>query len=143
MAISMADIKALRQRTGAGILDCKKALTENDGSVDAAIDWLLHTSHEFRPLEEAILGIIGSIDKPSSPAGEAKQHFHNRLYGRSHQQREEFRRHVLEVTLDDLRRVTETYLKPELASTAVIVPAGQREATASLCARLHLEVREL
>ena len=40
MAISMADIKALRQRTGAGILDCKKALTENDGSVDAAIDWL-------------------------------------------------------------------------------------------------------
>jgi elongation factor Ts len=40
MAVSMADIKALRQRTGAGILDCKKALTENDGSVDAAIDWL-------------------------------------------------------------------------------------------------------
>lgn len=36
---SMADIKALRQRTGAGILDCKKALTETD-SLDAAIDWL-------------------------------------------------------------------------------------------------------
>ncbi|MFT4975903.1 MAG: elongation factor Ts [Myxococcota bacterium] len=36
---SMADIKSLRQRTGAGILDCKKALTESD-SVEAAIDWL-------------------------------------------------------------------------------------------------------
>ena len=36
---TMADIKALRQRTGAGILDCKKALTETD-SLDAAIDWL-------------------------------------------------------------------------------------------------------
>lgn len=36
---SMADIKALRQRTGAGILDCKKALSQTD-SVDAAIDWL-------------------------------------------------------------------------------------------------------
>ncbi len=35
-----ADIKALRQRTGAGILDCKKALTESDGDVDKAIDWL-------------------------------------------------------------------------------------------------------
>lgn len=40
MAISMADIKALRQRTGAGILDCKKALAEADGDVDSAIDWL-------------------------------------------------------------------------------------------------------
>ena len=39
MAISAADIKALRQRTGAGILDRKKALNESDG-VDKAIDWL-------------------------------------------------------------------------------------------------------
>ena len=38
--MSMADIKALRERTGAGILDCKKALAENDGNVEAAIDWL-------------------------------------------------------------------------------------------------------
>ena len=36
------------------------------------------------PLEEAILGVIGSMDKPSSPAGEGKQDFHNRLFGRSH-----------------------------------------------------------
>ena len=36
---SMADIKALRQQTGAGILDCKKALDATD-SVEAAIDWL-------------------------------------------------------------------------------------------------------
>jgi len=38
--MSMAQIKSLRQRTGAGILDCKKALTEADGDLDAAIDWL-------------------------------------------------------------------------------------------------------
>ncbi len=38
--MSMAQIKTLRQRTGAGILDCKKALTEADGDIDAAIDWL-------------------------------------------------------------------------------------------------------
>ncbi len=37
---TMADIKALRQKTGAGILDCKKALTESDGNVQNAIDWL-------------------------------------------------------------------------------------------------------
>jgi elongation factor Ts len=38
--MSAADIKVLRQRTGAGILDCKKALVESDGNLDAAIDWL-------------------------------------------------------------------------------------------------------
>lgn len=38
--MSMAQIKTLRQRTGAGILDCKKALTEADGDIDAAVDWL-------------------------------------------------------------------------------------------------------
>ena len=36
---TMEDIKALRERTGAGILDCKKALAETD-SLEAAIDWL-------------------------------------------------------------------------------------------------------
>ncbi len=38
--MSMSDIKALRERTGAGMLDCKKALTESDGDIDKAIDWL-------------------------------------------------------------------------------------------------------
>lgn len=37
---SMAEIKNLRERSGAGILDCKKALTENSGDLDAALDWL-------------------------------------------------------------------------------------------------------
>ena len=37
---SMADIKALRERTGAGIMDCKKALSESGDDIDAAIDWL-------------------------------------------------------------------------------------------------------
>jgi elongation factor Ts len=37
---SAKDIKALRDRTGAGILDCKKALAENEGDMEAAIDWL-------------------------------------------------------------------------------------------------------
>ncbi len=39
-AITSELIKELRERTAAGMLDCKKALTENDGDMDAAIDWL-------------------------------------------------------------------------------------------------------
>ena len=40
MAISAKDVKELRERTGAGMMDCKKALTANDGDMQKAIDWL-------------------------------------------------------------------------------------------------------
>jgi len=33
-------VKDLRERTGAGMMDCKKALSETDGDLDAAVDWL-------------------------------------------------------------------------------------------------------
>jgi elongation factor Ts len=38
--ISAKDVKALRDRTGAGMMDCKAALTESGGDVDKAIEWL-------------------------------------------------------------------------------------------------------
>ena len=40
MSISAKEVKALRDRTGAGMMDCKKALTETDGDIEAAIDAL-------------------------------------------------------------------------------------------------------
>ena len=40
VTISAKDVKALRDRTGAGMMDCKKALTETGGDVDAAVTWL-------------------------------------------------------------------------------------------------------
>ncbi len=38
--ITVAQIGKLRQQTGAGLMDCKKALTETEGDVEAAIEWL-------------------------------------------------------------------------------------------------------
>ncbi len=38
--ITAAMVKELRDKTGAGMMDCKKALAENDGSLDDAVDWL-------------------------------------------------------------------------------------------------------
>ena len=35
-----SDVKELREKTGAGMLDCKKALEENNGDMEKAIDWL-------------------------------------------------------------------------------------------------------
>ena len=40
MSIPAKDVKALRDRTGAGMMDCKKALTEAAGDIEAAIDLL-------------------------------------------------------------------------------------------------------
>jgi elongation factor Ts len=38
--ITAALVKELREKTGAGMMDCKKALTENNGDIEAAVDWL-------------------------------------------------------------------------------------------------------
>jgi elongation factor Ts len=38
--ITAASVKELRERTGAGMMDCKKALAENQGEMEAAVDWL-------------------------------------------------------------------------------------------------------
>ena len=40
MAITAATVKELRDRSGAGMMDCKKALAQTDGDVEAAVDWL-------------------------------------------------------------------------------------------------------
>ena len=40
MAITASQVKELRERTGAGMMDCKKALTATDGDMDKAIDYL-------------------------------------------------------------------------------------------------------
>lgn len=106
---------------------------------DASVRWLLEEKHEWRQVEEAILGVVSSIDKPGSPAGEAKDAFYNGLYGRTPGQRQRFRQRVLEVKLEDLQRVGATYLKPELASVAVITSHNGEAA----CRDLGLDVKPL
>lgn len=103
-------------------------LAETLVDFDRSIDWLCSTTHSNEALEQAILGIIGTLDKPGSPAGEAKHVFHNERAGHSEQQRRTFRQRVLNTTIDDLQRVANTYLKPEQASTATIThETGQQQ----------------
>jgi len=110
--------------------DPRLAETLND--FDKSIEWLLNEEHEWRQLEESILGVVSSLDKPGSPAGEAKQAFHNQLNGRTNEQRQRFRKRVLDVTLDDLKRVGKKYLQPEKASVAVITNAAMEETVKEL-----------
>lgn len=102
-------------------------LVETLDDFDKSIEWLLNEEHTDLQVEESILGVIGSMDKPGSPAGEAKHAFHNLMYGRTPEQRHQFRERVLKVTVDDLKRVGEKYLKSEKASIAVITnPANEK-----------------
>ena len=52
MAITASLVKELRERTGAGMMDCKKALTETDGDMEAAID-LMRTSGAAKAAKKA------------------------------------------------------------------------------------------
>ena len=102
-------------------------LSETLDDFERAIDWVLDSDHEWRQVEEAILGVVGSLDKPGSPAGEARHAFHNALHGRTPDKLQAYRQRILAVTLEDLQRVADRYLKQNQASTAVITNASTLE----------------
>ena len=114
-------------------------LEETLDDFDAALAWLQDNDHDYQELEESILGVIGQLDRPRSPAGAARHAFHNKLFGRSPEQRARFRERVLSVTLDDLKRVARTWLVPEKASTAVVTSPENR----ARAEKLGLNIQEL
>lgn len=64
MSITAADVKALRDRTGAGMMDCKKALSEANGDIDEAVEILRKKGQKVadkRADREANQGVIASI----------------------------------------------------------------------------------
>jgi Zn-dependent M16 (insulinase) family peptidase len=95
-------------------------LEETLKDFDSSIDWIKDNVHKDNQVEEAILGVICSIDKPSSPAGQVIQTFHNELYGRTQEILESFRSRVTEVASSDLRRVAEKYLVEANSNVAVV-----------------------
>jgi len=118
-------------------------LVETLSDFDASIDWLLETEHDAEPLEQAILGVISSLDKPGSPAGEAKQAFHNTLFERTDDQRRAFRQSILAVTQEDLLRVAKNYLQADLASTAIVTSSARREQLGDFIEQQQLQVYTL
>ena len=102
-------------------------LGETLADFKTSITWLLGDEQQESQLEEAVLGVIASMDKPSSPAGEAKTAFYNRLFGRTLEQRTEFRKRVLATTLEDLKHVATRYFVDQEPSLAVITSAAKAE----------------
>ena len=83
---------------------CKETFAEFSNSRN----WALQNISNAQ-LEEGILGVISSIDKPLSPAGEAGNDFLNLIQGKSQDERLEFRARVKECSLSDLRNVASKY----------------------------------
>ena len=70
--ITAADINKLRQQTGAGIMDCRKALTESDGDFEAAIDYLRKKGQKVAALRgdrEAKEGVVIAKTSKDNTAG--------------------------------------------------------------------------
>ncbi len=72
VTISAADINKLRQATGAGMMDCRKALTETNGDFEAAIDWLRKQGQKVaakRGDREAKEGVVIALTTPDHKTG--------------------------------------------------------------------------
>ncbi|HEX4877337.1 MAG TPA: translation elongation factor Ts [Chitinophagaceae bacterium] len=72
VTISAADINKLRQATGAGMMDCRKALTETNGDFEAAIDWLRKQGQKVaakRSDREAKEGVVIAKTTADNKAG--------------------------------------------------------------------------
>ncbi|MEX0623661.1 MAG: insulinase family protein [Saccharospirillum sp.] len=101
-----------------------------EGTLDdfrASLDWVTGQGVNQEQVESSILGVISSMDKPGSPAGEAKQAFQNRLFGRTDAFRKAYREALLGVTARDVQRVASSYFDEAGASTAVVTDRQHAE----------------
>jgi elongation factor Ts len=61
--ITASLVKELRERTGAGMMECKKALTENSGDIEASADWLRKTGLAKAPSSDTHLVPIRGVGR--------------------------------------------------------------------------------
>ena len=94
------------------------------GAFNSSIEWALKSITK-ELLEEGILGIVSSIDTPSSPTGEALSDHQSNMLGFNQELRKIYRQRVIDCSVDQLIYVTNKYLlgKPKRA----IISGGQNK----------------
>ena len=124
--ISAKDVKALRERTGAGMMDCKKALTEAEGDIDKAIEILrVKQGKKIQDLGEraATEGTVQAYIHPGSKVGVLIEVDCNTDFVAKN---EDFITFAREVALQIAATPTVKYISRE------DVPSEEREAEASI-----------
>ncbi len=101
--------------------------TETFAHFEASIEWLLNEPQTDEQLEEAILGIISGMDKPGSPAGEAIKSCFADLHHRGIDWQRKMRAAILDVTIDDLKRVAQQYLQGQEHVRGVLAPFDKED----------------
>ncbi len=99
---------------------------------DTAVRWVTDGEIDAEALKEAILGACGDVDPLESPDIKGRREATNRVTGFSREARELFKQRLLQVTADDLRRVTGSYLlgAPAVQTTVAgsdLIEAARKE----------------
>ncbi|TME91088.1 MAG: insulinase family protein [Chloroflexi bacterium] len=99
---------------------------------DRAARWAIDSPIEPEALKEAILGACGDVDPLESPDIKGRREAVNRLTGFTLQERERFKQRLLQVTADDLTRVSSSYLAAgrgvqATVAGAELIAAAQKE----------------
>ncbi|WP_291373107.1 insulinase family protein [Acinetobacter sp. UBA6720] len=102
-------------------------LAETFSDFEGSVQWLLNTEQKPHQLEEAILGLIASMDKPGSPAGEVITACYALLHARTPAFRKQLRSRLLAVNFEDLKRVAVQYLLEQKPTKAVVAPIAKRD----------------
>ncbi|HEX2647356.1 MAG TPA: insulinase family protein, partial [Candidatus Dormibacteraeota bacterium] len=87
---------------------------------DEALRWVTEGEIEAEPLKEAILGACGDVDPLESPDIKGRREATNRSTGFTREAREGFKRRLLQVSADDLRRVAREYLSKGAAAQTTV-----------------------
>ena len=104
-AITAAMVKELRESTGAGMMDAKKALTENDGNMEAAVDWLRTKgmTRVLAPLSMSVWEEPGQLTKgfdhpPTVMMGHQPQRYQHYIEGLAYTPATLLRTYELDIT---------------------------------------------
>ena len=111
-------------------------LKETLNDFDESVQWVLSNPISFEKIEESILGVISTLDKPGTPVTEAISAFHRELNGRNKSSLLDFRDRVLNVSEEAIKKVCAKYLTPQTGITSVITGVESAK-------QLNLEIKNL
>ncbi len=140
MAFTALDVKKLRDATGLGMMDCKKAMEENDGDMEKAVDWLRKkglAAAEKKADRVAAEGIVEAYIHPGGRVGVLVEvNCETDFVGKT----EGFQRFVKEIAMHvaaadpvprfvDKREVTQEFIEKEMEiARAQAIATGKPEA---------------